>query len=169
MPSFPVLHYLQFARNSCSLSQWSHPTNASSVAPFSCLQSLPASASASVLPMNIQGWFPLGWTALISLLSKGLSRVLSQHRSSKASSFQCSAFFIVQLWHPYMTTGKTINLTRQTFVSKVMFCFSALPCNLPNVPKANTFKYEVPYISHFAPRHTNKQNVVYTQWNIPQH
>ena len=120
MPSFPVLHYLQFARNSCSLSQWSHPTNASSVAPFSCLQSLPASASASVLPMNIQGWFPLGWTALISLLSKGLSRVLSQHRSSKASSFQCSAFFIVQLWHPYMTTGKTIALTRWAFVGKGM-------------------------------------------------
>ena len=83
--------------NSCPLSQWCHPTIASSVVPFSsCLQSFPASgsfpvsqffasggprirasASASGLPMNIQDWFPLGWTGLISLLSKGLSRVFS--------------------------------------------------------------------------------------------
>ena len=83
--------------NSCSLSQWCHPTIASSVVPFSShLQSFPASgsfqmgqffasgdqsirgsASASVLPMNIQDWFPLGWTGWISLLFKGLSRVSS--------------------------------------------------------------------------------------------
>ena len=83
--------------NSCPLSQWCHPTISSSFVPFSsCLQSLPASgsfpmsqlfasgdqsigasASASVLPMNIQGWFPLGLTGLISLQSKGLSRVFS--------------------------------------------------------------------------------------------
>ena len=81
--------------NSCSLSQWCHPAISSSVVPFSfCLQSFPASesfqlsqffasggqsigasASTSVLPMNIQGWFPLGWTAWISLLFNGLSRV----------------------------------------------------------------------------------------------
>ena len=79
--------------NSCPLSQWCHPTISSSVVPFSsCPQSFPASgsfpvsqtfasggqsigASASVLPMNSQGWFPLGLTGLISLLSKGLSRV----------------------------------------------------------------------------------------------
>ena len=67
--------------------------------------------------MNIQGWFPLGWTDWISLQSKGLLRVFS---SSKASIFRCSAFFIVQLSHPYMTTGKTIALTRWTFVGKVM-------------------------------------------------
>ena len=83
--------------NSCSLHRWCHPTISSSVVPFSsCLQSFPASgsfqmsqfftsgsqrdgvsASASVLPMNIQDWFPLGGTGWISLLSKGLSRVLS--------------------------------------------------------------------------------------------
>ena len=70
--------------------------------------------------MNNQSWFPLGWTGLISLQSKGLSRIFSQHHSSKASILQCSAFFLVQLSHPYVTTGKTIALTRQTFVGKVM-------------------------------------------------
>ena len=60
-------------------------------------------ASASVLPMNIQGWFPLGKTGLISLSSKSLL----QHHSSKASMLQCSALFMVQLSHLYMTTGKT--------------------------------------------------------------
>ena len=74
---------------------------------------------ASAFPMNIQGWFPLGWTGLISLQSKTLKSLL-QHHSSKASILRCSAFFIVQLSHPYMTTGKTIALTRWTFVSKVM-------------------------------------------------
>ena len=68
---------------------------------------------------NIQDWFPLGWTGWISLQSKGLSSLL-QHHSSKASILQCSAFFIVQLSHPYMTTGKTIALTIWTFVNKVM-------------------------------------------------
>ena len=97
MPGFPVLHYLQECSNSCALSQWGHPTFWSSVTPFSsCPQSFPesgsfptsqlfvsggqstrASASVSVLPMNIQGWFPLGLTGLISLQSKELSRVSS--------------------------------------------------------------------------------------------
>ena len=124
--------------NSCPLSRWCHPTVSSSVVPFpSHLQSLPASgsfpvsqfftssgqsigvsASASVLPMNIQGWFPLGLTGLISWQSKGLKSFL-QHHSSKASILLHSAFFIVQLSYPYMTTGKTIALTRRTFVGKV--------------------------------------------------
>ena len=82
-------------------------------------------ASASVLPMNIEDWFPLGLTGLISLQSKGVKSLL-QHQGSKASILQCSAFFIVQLSHPYMTTGKTIALTRWTFVSKVI----ALPFNM---------------------------------------
>ena len=126
--------------NSCPLSQWCHPAISSSVVPFfSCLQSFAASgsfprsqfftsggqtigvsASASVLPMNIQDWFPLGWTGWISLQSKGQSKSLLQHHSSKASILLSSAFFIVQLSHPYMTTGKTIALTRQTFVGKVI-------------------------------------------------
>ena len=82
-------------------------------------QSIGVSASTSVLPMNIQDWSPLGWTHWISLQSKGLSRVL-QHHSSKASILQLSPFFVVQLTHPYRTTGKTIALTRWTFVGKVM-------------------------------------------------
>ena len=127
--------------NSCPLHRWCHPTISSSVVPFSWLQTFSASGSfqmsqfftsggqsigvsalTSVLPMNIQDWFPLGWTGWISLQSKGLSRVL-QHHSSKASILQCSAFFMVQLSHMHMTTGKTIALTRQTFVSKVMSLF----------------------------------------------
>ena len=80
-------------------------------------QSIGTSASASVLPMNIQDRFPLGLTSLISLQSKGLSSLL-QHHSSKASILQCSAIFMVQLSHLYVTTGKTIALTRQTFVAK---------------------------------------------------
>ena len=105
-------------------SQWCHPAISSSLVPFSsCPQSLPASESfpvsqlfawggqrtgvsalASFLPKKSQGWSPSGWTGWISLQSKGLSRV----------------FFTVQLSQPYMTTGKTIALTRWTFVGKVM-------------------------------------------------
>ena len=130
--------------NSRPLSWWCHPTISSSVVPFSsCLQSFPASgsfqmsqlftsggqitgvsASTSVLPTNTQDWSPLEWAGWISLQSKGLSRsCLLQHHSSKASILQHSAFIIVQLSHPYMTTGKTIALTRQTFVGKVMSLF----------------------------------------------
>ena len=65
-------------------------------------------------------WCPLGWTGWISLQSKGLSIVFSNTTVPKASIFQRSAFFIVQLSHPYMITGKTTALTRQTFVGKVM-------------------------------------------------
>ena len=69
-------------------------------------QSIGASASASVLPMNIQNWFPLGWTGWISLQSKGLSKSLLQHHSSKSSILWCSAFFMVPLSHPYMTASQ---------------------------------------------------------------
>ena len=106
--------------DSCPLSQWCHPTTWSSVIPFSsCLLSFPtsgsfpmsclfeshgqnieASASASVFPMIIQGWFPLGLIGLISLPSKGLSSLL-QHHTLKASILWCSTFFLVQLSHPY--------------------------------------------------------------------
>ena len=110
--------------NSCPSSQCCYLTTPSSVTPFSCHQSFPASgcflmsrlfasggqsfrasASASVLPMNIQGWFPLGLTELISLQSKGLSRVL-QHHNSKTSILWHSAFFMVQLTsvHNYWKT-----------------------------------------------------------------
>ena len=126
--------------NLCPSSQWCHPTISSFVVPFSSYcQSFPApgsfpmtqflasdsqsigvSASASVLPMNIQDWFPLGWTGWISLQSKGLSRVFSNTTVQNSSSvLQCSAFFIVQLAHLYMTTGKTIDWL-WAFVGKVM-------------------------------------------------
>ena len=121
--------------NSCPLSKWCYLTISSSVIPFSsCLQSFPASgsflmsrllasggqsigasASASILPMNIQGSLPLGLTGFISLQCKGLSRVYSNTTVQKRS-----AFFVVQPSHSYMTTGKTIALTRRTIVSKVM-------------------------------------------------
>ena len=114
--------------SSCPLSQWCHPTISSSVIPFSYLQSFPASgsfptswlfapggqsirASASVLPVSIQGWYPLELTGWISLQSKGLSKSLLHHHSSKTSVFWHSAFFIVQLSYLYVTTGKTIALT----------------------------------------------------------
>ena len=80
-------------------------------------------ASASVLPMNIQDWFLLGLSGLNYLLSEGLSKSLLQHHSSKASILWCSAFFMLQLSHPYMTTGKAIALTIQIFVGKWCLCF----------------------------------------------
>ena len=77
-------------------------------------QSTGVSASTSVLPMNTQD----GWLDLLAV--QGTLKSLLQHHSSIASVLQLSAFFIVQLSHPYMTTGKTIALTRLTFVGKVM-------------------------------------------------
>ena len=82
-------------------------------------QNIGVSASASVLPMCIQGRFPLGWTGWFSVQSKGLLKSLQQN-SSNASIFWCKAFFMVQFSHPRMTTRKTFALTRQTFVGKVM-------------------------------------------------
>ena len=76
-------------------------------------QSIGVSASTSVLPMNIQDWLDL-------LAVQGILKSLLQHHSLKASILRCSALFMVQLSHPYMTTGKTITLTRGTFVDKVM-------------------------------------------------
>ena len=125
--------------NSRPSSQWCHPTISSSVILFSsCLQSFPASgcfpmskfftlggqsigasASASVLPMNIQDWFPLGLISLISLQPKGLKSLLQPY-SSRASILWFSAFFMVQLSHLHMTTGKTIALTADFCLCKVM-------------------------------------------------
>ena len=77
------------------------------------------SASASFPPKKSQGGSPSEWTGWISLQSR-THKSLLQHHSSKASILLHSAFFIVQLSHPYMTTGKTIALTKGTFVGKVM-------------------------------------------------
>ena len=83
------------------------------------LQSIGALASASVLPMNIQGWFSLGWTGWISLQSKGVLRVFSS-TTVKASILQHWAFFVVQLTYLYMTTWKNIGLTIWAFVGNVL-------------------------------------------------
>ena len=125
--------------NSCPSSQWCLPTISSSVVPFSSnLQSFPASgsfpmtrlftsggqrigvsASALVVPVNIQDWSPLGLIGWISLQSKGLSRVFSNTTVQK-SILYCSAFFMGQFSHAFMTAGKPIALTRWTFVGEVM-------------------------------------------------
>ena len=126
--------------NSCPSSQQCHPTISSSVVPFSsCLHSLPASGffsnelalhirwpkywsySFSISPSNEYSGlisFRIDWLDLLAV--QGTLKSLLQHHSSKASILWRSAFFIVQLSHPYMTAGKTIALTRRTFVVKVM-------------------------------------------------
>ena len=125
--------------NSCPLSGWCHPTISSSAVPFSsCLQSFPASGSFQMsqffasegqsIEFKLQHqsfqWtfrtdtFRMDWLGLLAVLVTLKS--LLQHHSSKASILWCSAFFTVQLSHPYMTTGKTIALTRWTFVGKIM-------------------------------------------------
>ena len=124
--------------NSCLLSPWCHPTISSSVVPFSCLQSpqhqglfkwvssshqvakvLSFSFSIS-LSNEYSGLtsFRIDWLDLLEV--QGTLKSLLQHHSSKASILRCSAFSIVQLSHPYITTGKTIALTRWTFVGKEM-------------------------------------------------
>ena len=140
-----VIHRLQHVRlpwpslfpgacsNSCPLNRWCHPTISSSVIPFSsCLQSFPASrsfpmsqflasdgqsvgvsASASVFPMTLQGWFPLELVGTNSLLASLL--IFFHHHSLEVSVFWHSAFFIVQLSLPYMTTGEIIVLTIHHF------------------------------------------------------
>ena len=85
-------------------------------------QNIGASASASVLPMNIRDWFPLGFTGRISLQSKRLSRVFSNTTVQKHQFFGAQLFFMVQLSHPYMTTGKIIALiTRTLSVMSLLF------------------------------------------------
>ena len=121
------------------LTWWCHPAISSSVVPFSsCPQSLPASVfsnestlrmrwtkywsfSFSVISSNEHPGlisFRMNWLDLLAV--QGTLKSLLQHHSSKASVLWCSAFFTVQLSHPYMTTGKTIPLTRRTFVGKVI-------------------------------------------------
>ena len=125
--------------NSCPLSRWCYPTTSSSVVPFYySLQSFPAPGSfqmsqfftsggqsIGVFSFNISPSnehpglmsFRMDWLDLLAV--QGTLKSPLEHHSSKASILQHSAFFIVQLSHPYMTTGKTITLTRWTFVGKV--------------------------------------------------
>ena len=123
--------------NSFQLPWQCHPTILSPVVPHPCLKSFPASGSfqmsqflassgqnagvsvsASVLLMNIQDWFPLAWTGWITLQPKGLSRIFSNTMVQKYQFLRAQLSF-VQLSYPYMTTGKTIAFTRQTYVGKV--------------------------------------------------
>ena len=120
--------------NSCPSSQWCHPAISSSVIPFSsCPQPLPASGSLrirwpkywsfsfSISPSNEYPGpisFRMDWLDLLAV--QGTLKSLLQLHSSKASILLRSTFFTVQLSHPHMTTGKTIALTRRTFVGKVM-------------------------------------------------
>ena len=139
MPDFPVHHQLlELTQTHVHLVgdaiEPSHPL----LPPFSsCLQSFSASGSfpvsrlftsgsqsigalASILPMNIKDWLPLGLTGLISLQSKGLSRVFSNTTVQKHSFFGTQLSLYSNSYIPYTTTGKTIALTRQIFVGKVM-------------------------------------------------
>ena len=124
--------------NSCPSSWWCHLIISSSAAPFSsCLQSFPASgffsmsqlfssgvqsigvsASASVLPMTGLISFRIDWLDLLAV--QGTLKSLLQHHNSKASILRHSAFLMVQLSHPYMTTRKSIALTIQIFAGKAM-------------------------------------------------
>ena len=125
--------------NPCPSSWWCHPTISSSIVPFSsCPQYFSASGSFQISQLFAPGGQSIGFSFNISpsneqpglisfrmdwldlLAVQGTLKSLLQHHSSKASIFLCSALFIVQLSHPYMTTGKTIAWTRQTFVGKVM-------------------------------------------------
>ena len=128
--------------NSCPLHQWCHPTISSSVIPFSshlqsfqhqCLFQWVSSSHqvAKVLEFQLQhGSFQ--WKLRTDFLhdelvgspcSQGTLKSLLQYHSSKAANLRHSTFIMVQLSHPYMTTGKTIALTRQTFFGKVCLCF----------------------------------------------
>ena len=134
-PGLPVHHQLpEFTQTQRPSSQWCHPAISSSVIPFSsCPQVLPASESFPMSQLFAWGSQSTGVSALASFLPKkffrmhwldllavqGALKSLLQHHSSKASLLRRSAFFTVQLSPPYMTTGKTIALTRQTFVGKV--------------------------------------------------
>ena len=128
--------------NSCPLSQWCHPAiyPLSSPSPPACIfPSIRVFSSESVLCIRWPKYwsfsfsispssehpglisFRMNWLDLLSV--QGTLKSLLQHHSSKASILRSSAFFIVQFSHPYMTTGKTIDFTRRTFVGKVMSCF----------------------------------------------
>ena len=142
MPGFPVLYYLsEFAQTHVhwigDAIQPSHPLSRLSPPTlnlphnqglFQWISSSHQSgqsigASASVLPMNIQGWFPLGLTGLISLLSKGLSEIFSSTTVWKHQFFCGSAFLIVQLSYPYMAIEKPKLLLDGPLLAKWCLCF----------------------------------------------
>ena len=140
IPGFPVFYYLQVCSNSCPSSQWCHPTISSSVVPFSCLQSFPASGSFPMSQLSTSGgqnigvylgfsispsnesskliFFRMDWFDPLAV--QGTLKSFLQHHSSKAPVVWHSDLFMIQLSPPYMNTGKTTALTRGTFVGKAM-------------------------------------------------
>ena len=149
-------HGLQHTRLPCSWSsyassQWCHPTISSSAIPFSSWllsfpssgsfpinqffasdgQSIEASASAPVLQMNIQDWFPVGLIGLISWLSKGHPRVFSSTTIRKY--LWHSAFIMVQLLYVYMTSGKTTARLDGPWSAKWCLCFLSMPHTYTNM------------------------------------
>ena len=184
-PSFPIHHYLlEFAQipsfESVILSDHLILCDTLLLLPsiFPSIRSFPMNqffawdgqsvgASASVLSMNIQSWFSLKLTGWISLQSKGLSRVFSSitiqkhllHHHNSSSVLWHSAFFMVQSSHPYMTPGKTIALTRWTFVGKVMYspsCYSVAQLCPPVYNPTNCITPVFPvlhYLPEFAQTH----------------
>ena len=148
--------------NSCPSSQWCHPAISSChplLLPPSIFPSIRVFSNESTLGMRWPKYwsfsfsispsnehpglisFRMDWLDLLAV--KGTLKNLLQHHSSKASILQRSAFFIVQLSHPYMTTGKTIALTRQTFVGKVMPLLSSMLSRLviTFLPRSKSFNF----------------------------
>ena len=176
--------------NSCPLSQWYHPTISSAIVPFSaCLrsasgsflisrlftlgdESIGVSASASVLPVNTQDWSPLGWTGWISL--QWDSQESSPIPQLKSISSSGSAFFIAQLTHPYVTTGKTIALAIWAFVGKVMsllfnMLFGFVIAFLPRSKCLFISWLQSPSVVNLEPKkivsHCFHYFPIYLQWN----
>ena len=153
-PGFPILHYfLEFVQTHCPLIRWCHPTISSSVAHLSsCPQSFLASGSfpvsqvfasggqsiaalATVLPMNIQSWFPLGLSGLISLMSKGFSRVFSSTTVQRHQFFGVQTSFWSKLqvvstansqWH--LCASQTVS--KNTYTA-VLVCFRSTGLTFP--------------------------------------
>ena len=144
--------------NSCPLSRWCHPAISSSIVPiFSHPQSFPASGSFQMSQLFASRWpnywsfsfnispsnehppFRMDWLDLLAV--QGTLKSLLQHHSSKVSILWCSAFFTVQLSHPYTTTGKTMALTRWTLVGKVMSLLLNMLSRLviTFLPRSNVF------------------------------
>ena len=149
MPGSSVVHYLRSLLNFMSIELVMLSNHLRLCCPLFLLPSIFLSISlfhrvssfhqvAKVLELQLQhqsfqwsqGWLLLGLTGLISLQYKGLSKSLLQHHNLKASILSCSAFFMVQLSHPYMITGKTIALTIWTLLAKWCLCFLIRYLNL---------------------------------------
>ena len=147
--------------NSCPLSRWRHPTISSSVIPFpSCLQSFPASggqsigasASAPVLPMNIQDWSLLGWTGWISLQSMGFSIIFSNTTVQKHQF--SSAFFMVQLYYPwyFLSNGDSYPSVWKNYITLfIISSFSPLLffCDCYLGGRLSKLRLQISY--HFSP------------------